>query len=474
MSNKTITTAVVREFLAGNIDDLSEFTSIDDTAAELLAVPWNEDETDLWLQGVKSLTAVSARALAKWSRDWLGLSGLTFLPEDVATALSKLNCRSLDLSGLREITGGAAKALSANKPTKYLETGEWGGHWHHLRLSGLEQLSPESARAIAAYSGILTLGIPELSKDAAAALAGHDGELRLDCLTTLTQKTAAALAQHRGPICLRGLTILEEGVAALLAASHRDGRIELPHLETLSDSSAEAIADSKTKFYFSIRLKVSPKSALRLALCENRSLYEEIRSIRVAMKKASGANSRREPTAPGCPVEVLEWMNGGVIALECTTGAYQKALKSGILAKQNIDSPALRNDIDSGKWVIAECGLVDYAAQALSKQLKSLAVHLFYDDTSGLVGYEIYNHGVTVERMSITDDELSEYCEASGDSDSYAVVDGQKAHLSFVKDSERISFDSMLVDAKKGAVAKKMGFINKRFADLGICIPAKG
>jgi hypothetical protein len=182
--------------------------------------------------------------------------------------------------------------------------------------------------------------------------------------------------------------------------------------------------------------------------------------------------SGAEPTPPGCPEEVLGWMNSGLIAVQCTAKSFQKALESGFLAKKMVQDPAIRQDIDSGNWVIAECGPLDAAAQSLSKKLKSLAVYFFYDDTSGVVGYIIYDHGVTVERMSITDDELSQYCEAEGDGDT--VVDGQKAHLSFVKDGERVSFDSMLIDAKKGALAKKMGFINKRFADMGICIPAKG
>lgn len=474
MSNNVITKAVVRTFIKEEIDDISEFTSIDDNAAKLLGAVKHEDMEWLSLAGVESLTEASARSLAKWSGERLNLSGLKRLPVNIAHALSTLNFPWLVLSGVSEITAGAAQALSANKPTKHFAVRADWQTCHHLDLEGLEQLSQASAEAIASYPGILDLGIRELSVATAAALAKHKGLLRLNGLTTLTEKLAAALAQHREAIELNGVTAIEEGAAAALAASHREGSIALTGLENLSDDSAEAIAASKIEFVFSVRLKVSPKSALRLAHCDNRRGYEGIRSIRVALKKASDAKSGAGSTPPGCPQEVLGWMNGGLIALECNIGTFQKALKSGFLAKQNIENPAIRDDIASGKWVIAECGILDAAAQALSKKLKSLAVYLLYDDTSGVIGYEIYDHGVTVERMSITDDELSQYCEADGDGDSDTVVDGQKAHLSFVKDGERVSFDSMLIDAKKGAVAKKMDFISKRFADMGICIPAKG
>lgn len=172
----------------------------------------------------------------------------------------------------------------------------------------------------------------------------------------------------------------------------------------------------------------------------------------------------------GFPARALSWMRGGVLALHCSRERFNKAIKSGFLSKSKIENPNLCADIDSGDWTIAECSIVSFAPQLLSKKLKSKAVHIYYDDTSGLVAYEIFDHGIPVERMTIQSNEYSEYLEPSND----VAIDysDQKSHLDFVSRGDRITFDSMLVEVNKVQAAGKLSFINARFSGLGISIPS--
>lgn len=172
----------------------------------------------------------------------------------------------------------------------------------------------------------------------------------------------------------------------------------------------------------------------------------------------------------GFPTRALRWMRGGIIAVHCSKEQFHKAIKSGFLLKKRTENPKFCDDIDSGEWTIAECGIVSFAPHLLSKKLKSKAVHIYYDDTSGLVAYEIFDHGIPVERMSIQSNEYSEYLEPSND-DAIDYSD-QKTHLDFVSRGDRITFDSMLVEVNKVQAARKLSFINARFSGLGISIPS--
>jgi hypothetical protein len=184
----------------------------------------------------------------------------------------------------------------------------------------------------------------------------------------------------------------------------------------------------------------------------------------------ASSNSNKNINKMGFPARALKWMRGGLLAVNCSNEQFNKTIKSGLLSKRRIEAPKLCMGIDSGEWTIAECGIVSFAPHLLSKKLKSKAVHIYYDDTSGLVAYEIFDHGIPVERMTIQSSEYSEYLEPGND-DAADYCD-QKTHLDFVSRGDRITFDSMLVEVKKVEAARKLSFINTRFSGLGISIPS--
>jgi len=270
---------------------------------------------------------------------------------------------------------------------------------------------------------------------------------------------------------MRGLTDISDIALAELAQC-KSRYLWIQNIREIGETAARAIAASKTLISMGTRVEMSGEAAVLLAKCSNSQHYDHIRLVRAALNKANKTGDRAKPI-PGCPKDVLGWMNGGLMAIECTLSTLQKTLKSAFLSKKQIEAPELCENIDSGKWVIGQCGLLNSAPCALSKKFNSLAVHFYYDDTSGMIGYELYDHGITVERMSIISEELSENAEPNEDDGTNCVVDGQKSHLRFVSSDDRVSFDSMLIEVNKRDIAKKMGFISKRFADLGICIPAQ-
>jgi hypothetical protein len=96
-----------------------------------------------------------------------------------------------------------------------------------LVLNGLTTLPPAVAAPLARRvgnsktkrTGTLVLnGLEELSAESAAALAAFTGELVLKALPELTPENAAALAKHKGRLHLTGLKKISPEVHAILQA----------------------------------------------------------------------------------------------------------------------------------------------------------------------------------------------------------------------------------------------------------------
>ena len=106
MNEKLLTKQIAEQFVAGKIDALDEFTSIDDNAAEAL-VSFKGDAVSL--NGLKSITVEAAKALAcfKGSPDMmraslaLSLDGLTSLMDDAAKALASFKGGYLTFNSLK-------------------------------------------------------------------------------------------------------------------------------------------------------------------------------------------------------------------------------------------------------------------------------------------------------------------------------------------------------------------------------------
>ncbi len=111
MSNeKVLTKEIAKQFLEDEDSavDLSEFTAIEDAAAESLSK--HEGELYLDLSGLTSLSDAAAKSLSK-HEDNLNLDGLTSLSDAAAKSLSK-HVGDLELSGLTSLSDVAAKSLS--------------------------------------------------------------------------------------------------------------------------------------------------------------------------------------------------------------------------------------------------------------------------------------------------------------------------------------------------------------------------
>ncbi|MCH2025524.1 MAG: hypothetical protein MK172_07250 [Verrucomicrobiales bacterium] len=226
-----ITKKIAEKFLkdSGSVK-LSEKSSLDDTAAEVLS----KHMGSLKLDGLTELSDAAAESLSKY-KGLLILSGLTELSDAAAQALAQHKGK-LDLSGLTELSDAAAQALAQHKGkvdlgrkmrlmmfVRRLEqpltrSQALAQHKGKLSLNDLTELSEVVAQALAQNNGLLSLnGLTELSDAAAQALAQHKGELSLGGLRVLSAAAAQALAQHKGELCFNRLRILSESGAQALA-----------------------------------------------------------------------------------------------------------------------------------------------------------------------------------------------------------------------------------------------------------------
>jgi hypothetical protein len=176
-----------------------------------------------------SASGISVDAALALGNIELVLRNVASITPEVADALGSRQGLSLDLPDLRSLSPEAAKGL-ARYP-------------HRLWMPGLKSLSPAAAEFLAEKKqGILGVdGFTSLDPKAAAALArcpAWAGELKF--LKTLDGETAAALAAKEGDLTL-GVTTIEPA-AALALAKHEKGRLLLPELATLTAEAAEALA----------------------------------------------------------------------------------------------------------------------------------------------------------------------------------------------------------------------------------------
>jgi len=183
---KVLTKEVAEEFLADTESvDLSEYTMIEDVAAESLS----KHDGGLYLNGLTSLS---------------------------------------------DGPGHIALAESLSKSEGF------------LNLEGLKKLSDAAAESLSKHEGDLDLdGLGELSDAAAESLSKHAGDLDLDGLTELSDAAAESLSKHAGDLYLNGLRRLSDSpghiALAVRLSKHKGGRLGLNGLTELSDAAAEGL-----------------------------------------------------------------------------------------------------------------------------------------------------------------------------------------------------------------------------------------
>lgn len=219
--------------------------------------------TCLPLNGLESVDAETAEALAGYTRGPLFLDGLSTISEEAATKLAQRKEGGfLTLNGLTTLPEGTAKALAQYK--------------YGLALNGLTEISADTAKALSQHENWLYLnGLTTLSDEAAKALTQHDGQiLSLRGLVTLSDEAAKGLSQYKGmlgvgdqvfptgkPLTadrarpwlellggeLPAITTLDtpESTAIAQALAASKSPIVLPNLTSISDEAAEALAQQK-------------------------------------------------------------------------------------------------------------------------------------------------------------------------------------------------------------------------------------
>jgi hypothetical protein len=121
MSEDTVLTKEIAELFIADEEsvDLSEFTAIEDEAAEVLSKRESGHYVGIGLDGLKSLSDAAAESLSKHKGD-LSLNGLTSLTDAAAEILSKHE-GGLDLYGLTSLSDAAAESLSKKEGPLTLE-----------------------------------------------------------------------------------------------------------------------------------------------------------------------------------------------------------------------------------------------------------------------------------------------------------------------------------------------------------------
>ena len=202
------------------------------------------DPQCLMLNGLKSLDADTAVALAEGWKGGIMLGGLTSLDTDVARALTKQEARPLYFFGLTSLDAPTAKVLA--------EARGWDG-----TLSRLTRLEAPVAAELAAFKGqeLYLDGLTEVSPEAADCLARFKGgRLSLDGLKTLSADAAAALAASKAWTgLLPNLEALDAATAAVLVAfqgtKSTPAVIVLSRLKEIDGETARALAAPKGHFF---------------------------------------------------------------------------------------------------------------------------------------------------------------------------------------------------------------------------------
>jgi hypothetical protein len=218
---------------------LDGLTTLDANAAKALA---ESIRPYLSLDGLTRLDTNAARALAGCkTQRYLSLKGLTTLDPDTARALAACNGCDLDLSGLTTLDANTAQGL-----TRLEGEGPFSGGLQGLFLDGLTRLDPDVTKLVAAFrvNYVLSLdGLTELDAGTATSLAGcRVRYLSLNGLTTLDAAAAKALAAYTGKhLWLKGLTRLDADAARALV--EYAGDLRLDGLTTLDPAAGAALAE---------------------------------------------------------------------------------------------------------------------------------------------------------------------------------------------------------------------------------------
>jgi hypothetical protein len=269
VKDKYLLTAEIAKKFVRRKEDLNEFKSIENEAAEILSKCKYEE---LSLNGLTSMSDAAAESISNY-RNWLHLEKLTSLSDAAVERLSKHKGGILHL-GLLTLSDAAAASLSKHVGTLYLN------------------------------------GLRSLSNAAAESLSKHEGDLYLNGLTSLSDAAAHSLSKHKYDLSLGGLTRLSdspEHIALLRSLSRKNNTVDLGGLTNLSDAAAEILSKCKTSLFLfgleSLSDAASNSLAMNDLLFVNGSVEKQIDQARYKLvanpprrKVLTVAVAKRYPT----------------------------------------------------------------------------------------------------------------------------------------------------------------------------------
>ena len=276
-TEKVLTVKIAQKAVANRDSDLSEYTKIEESAAEVLA----NYEGYVQLDGISQLPEPLAQVLAK-HKGGLSLGGVSKLSDEAAALLSNRQGslaldglktlskesalhlikrpESLYLNGLKDISDELLEILVANKEVlslnsfirlspenaKLFSEHQGGG----LFLGDFKRLSPDIARILARHSDHLALGIEDLSDELLDIFDKRDEEVPTnvgDYRTTIRslddiEKVAKAkysddresivsLSFEYCDVKYNGFRIMKKGeIRSLVAALNTGAKIGTPNM----------------------------------------------------------------------------------------------------------------------------------------------------------------------------------------------------------------------------------------------------
>lgn len=179
---------------------------------------------DTWITGLTAISPGVARMLAG-RREIIDFDRLLTLDSASAAVLATYAGPAMYFSALQSLSPEAARALAAFRG--------------RLAVMSPQDLRADVVAILAAQPSWLDLGIETLTPEVAAALARHEGRLGLCCVRSLPPEVAEILAANPGHIGLQAIQNLEPATAAALAG-HR-GNLDLRNVKSCPPESATAL-----------------------------------------------------------------------------------------------------------------------------------------------------------------------------------------------------------------------------------------
>lgn len=289
--------------------DLSHVSEMSpEVAVELAALP---PRTALLLNGLKSIGADTAEAIARSRCRQLSLNGLTEMSPAVATALAgytgdpeahSLFVSQLNLDGIKHLPPTVLAVLGDARAGLLTLNGLANIDADGVRslrkfrgvlvsLSGLESLTGETAEGLGKmpWRMLCLEGVKELSTKAARGLASFEGNtIQLSGLTHVTTDAAEELGHCRcKQLQLNGLTELSPEAAKRLA-QFQGASLSLRRVAAVSLATAQGLAGFRGRFLYLDGLKApSAEVVLALISCRGASLPEDIETRRLASGDAT-------------------------------------------------------------------------------------------------------------------------------------------------------------------------------------------